>query len=121
MARFVTLIPAPVLWKADNVHLQTSAATVAVTYFILTLLIGIVLFAYPKTRTVHHDAFERVHRFLGWTATALVWVQVSAGRIKTPHSILTINLKGCPVDQRLQGSRTILGSRSSSLSSPLAR
>ncbi|KAI0801910.1 nonribosomal peptide synthetase 12 [Irpex lacteus] len=55
---------------------KTSAATVAVTYFILTLLIGIVLFAYPKTRTVHHDAFERVHRFLGWTATALVWVQV---------------------------------------------
>ncbi|KAI0086471.1 nonribosomal peptide synthetase 12 [Irpex rosettiformis] len=55
---------------------KTSAATVAVTYFILTLLIGIVLFAYPKTRTVHHDAFERTHRFLGWSATALVWVQV---------------------------------------------
>ena len=34
------------------------------------------LFAYPKNRSVHHDAFERTHRFLGWTATALVWCQV---------------------------------------------
>lgn len=56
---------------------QTSIATVAVTYFILVLLIGIVLFAYPKNRSVHHDAFERSHRFLGWSATALVWCQVS--------------------------------------------
>ncbi|KAI0755006.1 nonribosomal peptide synthetase 12 [Daedaleopsis nitida] len=55
---------------------QTSVATVAITYFILTLLIGIVLFAYPKVRSTHHDAFERTHRFLGWTATALVWCQV---------------------------------------------
>ena len=40
------------------------------------LLIGIVLMAYPKFRLTHHDAFERAHRFLGWTATALVWCQV---------------------------------------------
>ncbi|KAI0771248.1 nonribosomal peptide synthetase 12 [Trametes elegans] len=57
-------------------HKQISAATVAVTYFILVLLLGIVLFAYPKVRTSHHDAFERTHRFLGWSATALVWAQV---------------------------------------------
>ncbi|KAI0355003.1 nonribosomal peptide synthetase 12 [Trametes cingulata] len=55
---------------------KTSAATVAITYFILMLLVGIVLFAYPKVRSTHHDAFERTHRFLGWTATALVWCQV---------------------------------------------
>ncbi|EIW59229.1 nonribosomal peptide synthetase 12 [Trametes versicolor FP-101664 SS1] len=55
---------------------QTSAATVAITYFILVLLVGIVLFAYPKVRSTHHDAFERTHRFLGWSATALVWCQV---------------------------------------------
>ena len=57
-------------------NLKTSAPTVAVTYFILALLIGIVLFAYPKVRSTHHDAFERTHRFLGWSATALVWCQV---------------------------------------------
>jgi len=55
---------------------QTSAPTVAITYFILMLLVGIVLFAYPKFRSTHHDKFERTHRFLGWTATALVWCQV---------------------------------------------
>ncbi|EMD40260.1 secondary metabolism protein [Gelatoporia subvermispora B] len=55
---------------------KTSAATVAVTYFILILLVGIVTFAYPRLRTMHHDAFERTHRFLGWTAIALVWGQV---------------------------------------------
>ena len=48
----------------------------AVTYFILMLLVGIVALAYPKFRSTHHDAFERSHRFLGWTATALVWCQV---------------------------------------------
>ncbi|KAH8104625.1 nonribosomal peptide synthetase 12, partial [Cristinia sonorae] len=55
---------------------KTSAPTVAITYFILMLLVGMVIFAYPKTRSTHHDAFERTHRFLGWTATALVWAQV---------------------------------------------
>nr|VWP00413.1 Uncharacterized protein [Ganoderma boninense] len=55
---------------------RTSIATVSITYFILMLVIGIVLFAYPKVRTSHHDAFERAHRFLGWTTTALVWCQV---------------------------------------------
>ncbi|KAI0699277.1 nonribosomal peptide synthetase 12 [Cerioporus squamosus] len=55
---------------------ETSVATVAITYFILMLLIGIVLFAYPKVRSTHHDAFERTHRFLGWSATVLVWCQV---------------------------------------------
>ncbi|PIL22505.1 transporter [Ganoderma sinense ZZ0214-1] len=55
---------------------RTSIATVAITYFILMLVIGIVLFAYPKVRTSHHDAFERAHRFLGWSTTALVWCQV---------------------------------------------
>ena len=52
-------------------------ATVAVTYIILTLLITMVAFAYPKVRSTHHDLFERVHRFMGWTATVLVWFQVS--------------------------------------------
>ena len=40
------------------------------------LVVGIVLFAYPKVRTTHHDVFERAHRFLGWSTTALVWCQV---------------------------------------------
>ncbi|KAK0455283.1 uncharacterized protein EV420DRAFT_1621462 [Desarmillaria tabescens] len=49
-----------------------SAATVAITYVILTFLIILVALAYPLFRIRHHDVFERVHRFMGWTATALV-------------------------------------------------
>ena len=35
-----------------------------------------IAFAYPSMRSLYHDSFEWTHRFLGWTALALVWVQV---------------------------------------------
>ena len=35
-----------------------------------------VVFAYPTIRSKIHDSFEWTHRFLGWTALTLVWVQV---------------------------------------------
>ncbi|KAI0365733.1 hypothetical protein BV20DRAFT_1056243 [Pilatotrama ljubarskyi] len=47
--------------------------TLVFTYIILALLVGMIVFAYPKARTRHHDTFEMTHRFLGWTAIALVW------------------------------------------------
>ncbi|KAF9006347.1 hypothetical protein BDZ89DRAFT_1095444 [Hymenopellis radicata] len=53
-----------------------SVATVAVTWVILVFLAGIVTFAYPSFRSKSHNTFERIHRFLGWTVTALVWVQL---------------------------------------------
>ncbi|KAL0961153.1 hypothetical protein HGRIS_006125 [Hohenbuehelia grisea] len=55
---------------------KTSIATVVVTYWILFLIFGIIIFAYPRFRSTAHDNFERTHRFLGWTCTALVWCQV---------------------------------------------
>jgi hypothetical protein len=55
---------------------QVSLATCVVTYLILALLAGIVTFAYPHLRLLYHDTFEMVHRFMGWTATILVWAQV---------------------------------------------
>ena len=42
---------------------------------ILALLLTMMVFAYPSMRQKFHDRFERTHRFLGWTATALVWAQ----------------------------------------------
>ncbi|KAK0496375.1 hypothetical protein EDD18DRAFT_1353119 [Armillaria luteobubalina] len=54
----------------------TSVATVVLTYIILAFLTSIVIFAHPILRVKRHDTFERVHRFMGWTATALVWSQV---------------------------------------------
>ncbi|THH21034.1 hypothetical protein EW146_g431 [Bondarzewia mesenterica] len=54
----------------------TSVATLVMTYLILVLLLGIVSLAYPKLRIMYHDHFEATHRFLGWTAVALVWCKV---------------------------------------------
>ncbi|KAG2001812.1 nonribosomal peptide synthetase 12 [Coprinopsis cinerea AmutBmut pab1-1] len=54
---------------------KTSVRTVAITYVILAELLGIVIFAYPALRKRLHDTFENTHRFLGWSALALVWVQ----------------------------------------------
>ncbi|KAK0192197.1 hypothetical protein F5146DRAFT_1102252 [Armillaria mellea] len=53
----------------------TSVATVVLTYIILAFLTSIVIFAHPTLRVKRHDTFERVHRFMGWTVTALVWSQ----------------------------------------------
>ncbi|KAI0648103.1 hypothetical protein C8Q79DRAFT_999548 [Trametes meyenii] len=55
--------------KKDHITIPT----LVFTYIILALLVGIIVFAYPKARTRHHDTFEATHRFLGWTAIALVW------------------------------------------------
>jgi hypothetical protein len=46
-----------------------------VTYAILTVLCTIIVFAYPVFRKRKHDDFEKTHRFLGWSAAALVWAQ----------------------------------------------
>ena len=56
--------------------MQTSIPTVVITYVILVLLLGILVFAHPTIRSKRHNTFEKTHRFLGWTATALVWCQV---------------------------------------------
>ncbi|KAF8270854.1 hypothetical protein EI94DRAFT_1722068 [Lactarius quietus] len=53
----------------------TSLLTVIITYCILVLLLGIVVSAIPVIRSKYHNRFEVTHRFLGWTATLLVWCQ----------------------------------------------
>ncbi|KAG5636268.1 hypothetical protein H0H81_008603 [Sphagnurus paluster] len=53
-----------------------SGATVLVSYIILTLLFGIIVFAHPTLRKKFHNTFEATHRFLGWSAIFLVWVQI---------------------------------------------
>lgn len=61
---------------SDNESIKTSLLTVIITYFILVLLLGIVISAIPDLRAKYHNHFEATHRFLGWTATALLWCQV---------------------------------------------
>ena len=52
-----------------------SLATVIVTYAILVILLLLIGFATPKYRARYHDMFELTHRFGGWTALLLFWVQ----------------------------------------------
>jgi hypothetical protein len=46
-----------------------------VTFIIDFLFVGMIVFALPKLRSKFHNTFEVVHRFTGWTAVALFWVQ----------------------------------------------
>ncbi|KAJ0236866.1 hypothetical protein HA466_0255500 [Hirschfeldia incana] len=62
-----------VLTLKDNRD-NTSIAIIAVASAILSLLCLTSLAAFPLVRHLHHNVFERVHRFSGWAALGLVWV-----------------------------------------------
>ncbi|KAG8926578.1 hypothetical protein FRC01_008663 [Tulasnella sp. 417] len=55
---------------------KASIPLAVITYIILAFLIIIIFLAAPAWRRVHHNKFEIIHRFLGWTVTGLVWAQV---------------------------------------------
>ncbi len=50
-----------------------SPISLALNYTLLALLLGILTMAHAPIRARFHDAFERVHRFGGWTALILFW------------------------------------------------
>ncbi|KAG6594557.1 hypothetical protein SDJN02_06826, partial [Cucurbita argyrosperma subsp. argyrosperma] len=52
---------------------NASPAMIAVASAILALLCLSSLAAFPLVRHLHHNVFERTHRFAGWTALALLW------------------------------------------------
>lgn len=51
----------------------TNRPLLAVSWTLVALLAVIVTTALPPFRSRHHDTFERIHRFGGWTALALFW------------------------------------------------
>ena len=51
-------------------------AVVAITYILLALFLALCVFAIPKLRIFSHNTFEAVHRFGGWAAVALFWVEI---------------------------------------------
>ena len=51
-------------------------AVIAITYILLVLFLAICIFAIPKFRIFSHNTFEAIHRFAGWTAVALFWVEI---------------------------------------------
>lgn len=56
--------------------MQTSVVVQVVSYLILALLLAIIGTAHPDFRAKLHNRFELMHRFAGWTALALFWIQV---------------------------------------------
>ncbi|OAY24913.1 adenylate-forming reductase 03009 [Manihot esculenta] len=68
------LIYALVLTLKDREN--TSSEIIGVASAILSLLCLSSLAAFPLVRHLHHNIFERTHRFAGWTALALLWAFV---------------------------------------------
>ncbi|XP_062094374.1 adenylate-forming reductase 03009 [Humulus lupulus] len=65
------LVYALVLTLNDSQN--TSPEIVGVAAAILGLLFLCSLAAFPLVRHLHHNVFERAHRFAGWTALGLLW------------------------------------------------
>ncbi|XP_047313169.1 adenylate-forming reductase 06235 [Impatiens glandulifera] len=57
-----------------NDRQNTSSGIIVVASIILSLLCLSSLAAFPLVRHLHHNVFERTHRFAGWTALFLLWL-----------------------------------------------
>lgn len=60
-------------WHMGASHVSDSL--VGVTWVLMGVLFSVALMAHPAIRSRFHNGFERVHRFGGWTALILFWVQ----------------------------------------------
>ncbi|XP_019068301.1 adenylate-forming reductase 06235 [Solanum lycopersicum] len=56
---------------------NTSPEIVVVAFAILSLLSLTSLAAFPLIRHLHHNLFERIHRFVGWIALSLLWIFIT--------------------------------------------
>ncbi|XP_019168670.1 PREDICTED: uncharacterized protein LOC109164606 [Ipomoea nil] len=52
---------------------NTSPEIIGIASAILSLLVLSCMAAFPLVRHLHHNIFERTHRFAGWSALALLW------------------------------------------------
>nr|WP_244299106.1 hypothetical protein [Streptomyces viridochromogenes] len=71
----------------------------AVGWALLALLALIIATALPPFRSRHHDHFERIHRFGGWTALALFWTHTllsSPGPLEVGVLALSPSAWPCP-------------------------
>lgn len=74
---YISTIRSTVDLVSDGDPIRGKTLAVLVLSWMLCALCGsLVLFAYPTIRKAHHDLFERVHRFVGWTALAIFWVRL---------------------------------------------
>lgn len=75
---FISTVRTTVVYVTNGTitTLDANELAVLVLSWILCLLCGIIIgFSYPNFRKRHHNAFERIHRFVGWTTLILFWVR----------------------------------------------
>lgn len=82
-----TALTASMTVRLINGQPGISLVTVIVAYAILATLLLMIGFATPRFRARYHDMFEMTHRFGGWTALLLFWIQ----------TILSANDQGEPL------------------------
>ncbi|CAM6090168.1 unnamed protein product [Calypogeia fissa] len=79
-----------IMWLAYAIALTfrdwktSSTAILGLACGILFLLVLSSMAAFPVFRHVHHNFFERVHRFAGWSSLAMVWGYVLLGTFWDP-------------------------------------
>ncbi|KIW99447.1 uncharacterized protein Z518_11186 [Rhinocladiella mackenziei CBS 650.93] len=79
-------------FQTRAIQAHQNAITV-ITVVLDILLVSIVVVAHPSIRTRLHNMFEWVHRFAGWTAVALFWVQfglLADARATDPNSNIAL-------------------------------
>ncbi|KAL6842550.1 hypothetical protein ACP4OV_027394 [Aristida adscensionis] len=72
----------------------TPREVVGVASAILALLALSCMAAFPLVRHLHHNVFERTHRFAGWAALALLWAFVVLSTGYDPATASYANLTG---------------------------
>nr|KYP53304.1 hypothetical protein KK1_024679 [Cajanus cajan] len=65
---------------------KTSPEIIVVAFTILSLLLLSSLAAFPLLRHLHHNVFERTHRFAGWMALILLWLFILLSLSYEPNS-----------------------------------
>ncbi|KAL1834121.1 hypothetical protein DCAR_0104285 [Daucus carota subsp. sativus] len=88
----VWLIYALVLTIQDREN--TSNAIIGIASIILSLLVLSCLAAFPLVRHLHHNVFERIHRFAGWASLVLVWAFIT---LKITYDPITKSYKNSSI------------------------
>ncbi|KAF1929865.1 nonribosomal peptide synthetase 12 [Didymella exigua CBS 183.55] len=69
-------ITATVEVATEDSSQSVSTAVLVLSYLIMVLLIAIGSLSHPSIRAKYHNMWETSHRFGGWTALILLWVQI---------------------------------------------
>lgn len=61
--------------RVERRHDADSLAGIVISWLLCALCFFILVAAMPTFRKKYHNVFEKMHRFLGWTALALFWAK----------------------------------------------